>query len=210
MAEATNSNIVKIHSSSASNSQIEKTMQKIISVAEKAEEKFKEDRTRTIIFVDEVDKIISKGSPIIDEFSSFIETCSEKYHCSVFAATNNPLNLGVNYENPDIFPVKMSIDFPDEKSTKALLEFYLKDRAAQDVNIEKIMALMKERENETNAKYTNGQIRNLAFGIVAIEEGKMITQADIEERIKMISPEMSAASVAKFDNDYKQMIEREW
>lgn len=115
----------------------QKAMDKIMKLAKGSEERFKTDRTRTVIFIDEVDKLIGKNSTVSEEFEEFIKDCSKKYHCSVFAATNNPLNLSVNFSDPDVFPIKMSIDPPNEENMEEVFKYYLQDKAVEDIDYKK-------------------------------------------------------------------------
>ena len=210
VADATNSDIVKIRIPNVKEEQIKKGMQKIYAAAENSAQKFEEDRTRTIIFIDEVDKMLTSSSPILDEFSEFIKTCSDKYHCSVFAATNNPLDLAVDFDDPDIFPIKMSIDTPDDKNVKAMFDFYLQDRTSGDVDIEKLLLLMREKEQETQGKYNNGQIKKMTCDALTGCYTGEITQDSMEEQIKGTTPDLTSDLLAKFQNDYDELIGKEW
>lgn len=93
-------------------------MAQIKEIAQQSEENFKKDRTRTIIFIDEIDRLINNSSAIKDEFSDFIKNCSEKYHCSVFCATNDPLKLGIDTNDDRMFEIIMSIDPANDENKK--------------------------------------------------------------------------------------------
>lgn len=210
VAEATNSDIVKIRIPNVKDEQIKKSMQKIYKAAENSAEKFKQDRTRTIIFIDEVDKMLTSSSPILEEFSDFIKTCSDKYHCSVFAATNNPLSLALNFNDPDIFPIKMSIDTPDDKNAKAMLDFYLKDKTSGTIDTDRLLLLMREREEETQGKYNNGQIKQMTCDALTNGYTGEITQVNMEKQIKNTEPNITSDLLTKFQKDYDELIRKEW
>ena len=210
VAEATNSDIVKIRIPNKKEEQIKKGMQKIYAAAENSAQKFEKDRTRTIIFIDEIDKMLTSSSPVLDEFSEFIKTCSDKYHCSVFAATNNPLDLAVDFDDPDIFPIKMSIDTPDDKNAKAMFDFYLQDKPSGEIDTEKLLLLMREKEQAAQGKYNNGQIRQMTRDAIISSHTGEITQDSMEEQIKGTTPGLTSDLLAKFQNDYDELIGKEW
>lgn len=210
IAEATNSKIVKIVTPNDSDESKRKTMDKIYSVAKKSEARFNEDRTRTIIFLDEAEKIIGKGSPVADEFSEFIKDCSKKHHCTVFAATNFPLDLDVDMEDADIFPIKMSIDPPNEENATAMFQMYLKDDVDGSVDYQEVVKAMTTKADEVGGKFSNAQIRNICISSISHADEFDSIQDGIIAQINSREPEITPTLCEKFDNDYKQLIEKRW
>ena len=210
LAEATESNIAKVVIPNSSENQAIKSMKKIVSIAEKSAENFKKDRTRTIIFIDEIDKMLTPNSPVLDEFADFVKTCSEKYHCSIFGATNSPLDIALNYDDPDIFPVKMSIDIPNEKNAKEMFNYYLKDRTEGDIDIDKILTVMHQQEAEKGGRYSNGQIRQMLIDANISLQKEKISQQDIEDTILSTYPDISQERADKFQRDYDKLIGKKW
>lgn len=206
VAEATGCNVVKIRHTAKSSD--EKTMKKIIDIAEIGEERFKVDRTRTIIFIDEVDKIIGKNSTVSKEFEEFIKDCSKKYHCSVFATTNNPLDLSVDMSDPDVFPIKMSIDPPNGENMEEVFKYYLRDTHIEGVDYQKIVEAAKKRESETGSKYSVGQIKEICKGVYNNNEGEKLTQDDVIGSVLSSIPDLTSDMNSKFENDYKELIEK--
>ncbi len=161
IAEETGSNIKTIKTTNCINPENKiKKMKEIKKIAQASEEQFKTDRTRTIIFIDELNKLVNNNSPIKDEFVDFIKDCSKNYHCTVFAATNDPLKLGLDFNNPDIFPIRMSIDPADDEDKLKIIDFCLKD---YNINLDskKVLSRVLEKEEEENAIFSNGQIESL-------------------------------------------------
>lgn len=185
----------------------QKAMDKIMKLAKGSEERFKKDRTRTVIFIDEADNLIGKNSTVSEEFEEFIKDCSKKYHCSVFAATNNPLNLSVNLSDPDVFPIKMSIDPPNEDNMEEVFKYYLQDKAVEDIDYKKIVKVAKEREKETDSKYNTSQIVEICKNLHYKKKCEKITEDDITAEISSIEPFITPGLNSKFENDYKELIE---
>ena len=208
VAEATDSNIVKVRVPSKRDAFVIKGMEKVQSIAEESEKRFNEDRTRTIIFIDEIDKMIFEGSPVLDEFSEFIKTCSEKYHCSVFAATNNPLSLGLNYDDPDIFPIKMSIDIPNEENAKEVLNYYVDDSADSEIDTGKLVSVMAQNEEEKGGKYSIAKIKQVVIDTTMQPDG--VNQQSLEENFVGSIPDLTPEMVEQFERDYNELIGKVW
>jgi SpoVK/Ycf46/Vps4 family AAA+-type ATPase len=154
--------------------------------------------------------MLSEGSPIVDEFSEFIKTCSKKYHCSVFGATNHPLSMIVDYNDPNIFPVKMSIDIPNDKNAKAMFEYYLEDKTSGDIDLDNVLSIMHQQEEEKGGRYSNGQIRKMVFDVFNRDQKNKVMQQDLERQVLLNEPEISPETISKFQRDYDELIGKEW
>ena len=209
VAKETDCNIIKINLQGFTNDNNRlKAMQKINEEAIKSERRFNNDRTRTIIFIDEVDKFIGDNSPVAKEFEDFIKTCSKKYHCSVFAATNYPEKLGIDLRNPDVFPVKMSIEPPEDDNASDMFRFYLEDYRDESIDYEELAKAIKAREDETSRKFNNGQIRRICEQVISNnEQNEEISQNELLAYIKAANPDLQAEYVNKFEEAKKKLIE---
>ncbi len=187
--------------------QNKKAMQEIYKEAEKSEERFIKTGTRTIIFIDEADKLLGENSPVTKEFEEFIKSCSEEYHCSVFAATNEPLSLGVNFNDPDIFPVKMSIDPPEGENIEEMFKFGLKQyKTADDFDYKALAQIAAQREEETGGKFSSGQIIAMCDEMAVNSGSASVEMQTAAEYIQSAEPEITAKLGEKFNNDYKNLI----
>lgn len=99
-----------------------------------AEERFKQDRTRTIVFIDNLTRIVSKESNILKPFEKFIKTCSERYHFMVVGTTCHPSELGVNLEDAKVFPFRIALNPPTSNDTAEIFKHYLDGRTSGVVN----------------------------------------------------------------------------
>ncbi len=200
IAEVTGCKIEKIPHIIPSNPKSqEKAMQKIYDIAQNSEEQFSKNRTRTIIFIDEADRLINNNSPVTKDFEDFIKTCSEKYHCSVFAATNEPLKLGVNYKDSDVFPVKMSIEPPEGENAKSVLKHYIQPYTTENINYEALTSALEQREKDTDAKFSNGQLHKMSKEIKFANSKDIISQNDFLNCIQNTEPELSSDIIKKFE-----------
>lgn len=195
----------------------ENFMQILLEKAEEAEKLFEKDRTRTIIFIDEIDKVINPESKHKEEFVDFIKSCSEKYHCSVFCATNHPLNLGIDYSDKEVFPIKLSFDPPNFENKVEILKHYIKERDFHNENIdyEELAKTLTKIENSTNLKYANGDIKNICSRLKA-GENEQTTQGIIDHIYKCLEdknngcyfpPTITPEELGKFNKEYELLIE---
>lgn len=81
------------------------------------------DNQRTIILVNEAEYIAKPSSPVYEEFSEFIKTCSDKYKCTLFLTTNHPIDFAKNVLSQA--PYKIGIAPADRKTCKEIIHSVL-------------------------------------------------------------------------------------
>lgn len=188
-------------------------MQMIRENAAKAEELFRKKATRTILFVDELTRVVSKDSNILDEFNQFAAECSAKYHCTIFGATNHMSELGLDLKRID--PVIMSIDPPTRENTRALFKHYMQGitpvgKIDFDVLTDSLIATGQQR----GGIYSNSQIKEIVRNTADASKSG-ISQADLlacieygnpARRYEKPIPTIDREKKAIFDKDYKTYI----
>ena len=188
----------------------EKTFEEIKQKAIDSEKNFQNTGIRTIIFVDEIDSIIHKESPILHEFNEFLKTCSKDYHCTIFGATNDPLELGVDMGDKDIFPIKMSIDPADDKTKNELFKYYLNGYPKEKLDYEKFTEALKKQEELQQGKFTNGQIKEICRNVGESSDYTNLTTDYVLNYINSQGrqrPDITPDLQAKFQKDYDKLIE---
>ena len=207
VAQASDCNIVKIRTAAISNSARQSALEEIKNIALESQERFNKDRIRTIIFIDEIDKLIGEDSTIAKDFEDFIKNCSKNYHCTVFAATNEPMALGLDIDDPDVFPIKMSIEPPESPNTEEIFKYYLSTYQTGKIDYNELARAVKMRENETMREFSNGQIKNICKELLFTNNGETIEQNDLLNAIKNSKPELDKEMLDQFDEDKKRLIE---
>lgn len=81
------------------------------------------DNQRTIILVNEAEYITKPSSPVYEEFSEFIKTCSDKYKCTLFLTTNHPTDFAKNVLSQATY--KIGIAPADRKTCKEIIHSVL-------------------------------------------------------------------------------------
>ena len=110
-------------------------------------------------------------------------------------------------QNPDVFPIRMSIDIPDEKNLKSVVEYYLKDFTNEPLNFEEITQELLKIEKETGKKYNNSQIFGLPYLLADKIDKANPTQEEIIEYIKKdFAPLLDESDISKFNKEYEKFI----
>lgn len=169
-------------------------MDTIIKKAELAEENFKLTKTRTIIYIDELEKLIDKSSSVQEEFTNFVKTCSEKYHCTLFGASNHPSGLGIDLKTTDIFPIRISIDPPDKFDSIEVFKHHLKDKTTGEIDYDFLADKLIEIGKERGGIYSNSQIRDIAKESYKSKNEK-VTQDEIIKYIEKCMKEKKGPSI---------------
>ncbi len=182
-------------------------MERIEEEALQAEKRFKSEGRRTILFIDELTKVVSKDSNILEEFNEFASICSEKYHCTIFGATNHMKQLGLDLDI--IKPVIMAIEPPNKENVMAMFQHYLKDikeiNGKIDYNVlaDKLITVGQKR----GGKYSNAQIKKIVD--FSAKQGKNeLSQQDILDCIIEGNPERGfAPPIPAIDKDKQEIFE---
>jgi len=99
-------------------------MDRIVEYAKKSFKNYQDnDNQRTIILVNEAEYIAKPSSPVYEEFSEFIKTCSDKYKCTLFLTTNYPTTFDKSILSQA--PYKIGISPADRKTCKEIIHSVL-------------------------------------------------------------------------------------
>ena len=175
--------------------------------AKEAETRFRQNNTRTILYVDEIGKMTDKTSTVTKEMGEFLNTCSEKYHCTVFGATNYPLDIQLPLTGKNsVFPYKISLDPPDKDNKTKILRHYLRDRLPQDTDYGKMAEHMDEIENKTGRKFNIAQISE-TVGVNGYT--KELKPEEVYEAIDKSKPAIDEQSLKKYEQEVSTLIDHE-
>lgn len=207
-ANSANCNFVEAKSSRTARSKGDREKSfydNLLSNANIAQQNFLDTGKRTIILVDEIDRFAYEGSSINAKLKKFLEVCSKDYHCTVFATTNNPLEIPSAIRGPKRMPIKVCIDPPDETNTALVFEHYLKDCENIDTSkidfyelAEVLCSVQPERA------YNNSQIESICNE--CIESSDVITQEDLIYHIKRETPGIDRESMAKYKEEKELLV----
>ncbi len=179
----------------------------LIEKAQKAEEHFQKTGVRSIIFIDEITKVADKQSSILPELADFFANCSKKYHCTMFCASNHPLNIGLPMEGRNsVFPYIVSIDPPNLDNKAKIMQYYLNGRVNSDIDYDKLAEYMDSAEQDAHGIYNISQIKD---EICLEGSEKMMTEGDIKQNIDKTSPNINQADLDKYSEEMDKLIRNE-
>lgn len=152
-----------------------------------AQQRFEKDKTRTIIKIDSFEAFGAKASKLIGALKGFMDDVSEKYHCTVFATTNNP-------EDTDRILLKrfQGIGLPpaNKEDTTAILKHYAHPFVNPEVNYDTLAEEIVKVQ--PNMAFSNFRIKNIVQTIV-VDNGldRKISQIDLLKSIKEKGPDIT-------------------
>lgn len=164
----------------------ERFMVDLKNAAIEAGERFKTEGKRTILFIDELTKVVSKDSNILDEFNKFASTCSSKYHCTIFGGTNHMEQLGLSIDV--VKPIIMAIEPPNKENVKSIFQHYLKrTKVLGKIDLDLLTNKLISTGQQRGGKYSNSQIEHIVhYSAHLKKEG--VSQQDILDCIERGNP----------------------
>lgn len=183
-------------------------LNQIYKIADKAKSHFEETNIRTILFIDELTKLASKNSPILKELNEFLATCSEKYHCTVFGATNYPEQLGLNFEDNNIFPYRVALEPPTLEDKAKILEFYLRDRYGSNIDYSQLAKILEKIEEAQEKLFSINRIKFICQDFKATENIEQEFCSVIEEDNQKL-PNISKEQLDLYSQNFTRLMNNE-
>lgn len=177
----------------------------LLEKAEVAQKHFLTTGKRTIILADEFDRYANNNSSITGKLKKFLSDCSEQYHCTVFATTNNPLNIALEVRAEERMPVKVCIDPPDNINAALVFKHYLSGLPNINMNEINLEELAKELCSVLpDAAFNNSQIEDICK--TCAKNHDKITQNDLLYNIRIAQPSIDKKDLEKYKNEKEELI----
>lgn len=168
-------------------------------IANEAQKRFKNEGKRTIIMINELDVFAPKESKVFDWFlKKFIDNCSKKYHCTVFATTNHPEKVDIKLLSDKRF-YKAGLPPANRENAAEILKHYADGFVDNSVNYDELAQhIVKGQPNEA---FSNDRIRSIITTLTekAENRGKKLTQNDLYQAILQKGPDIKKADLETFD-----------
>ncbi len=177
-------------------------LDELLNEAKLAEEHYQKggNNQRTILILDEFDNVAGKNSPITKELEKFLQKCSDKYHCTVFATTNYPERIAMNLKKENsAFPYRVALDPPSAADKAGVLEFYTRGREVKALDIPAAVRKLEEKETETNALFNNSYIKKMAL--------KSGSQEELIRLIEKLKPSITKDKLDVYHETVKLLTE---
>lgn len=170
----------------------------ITNAAKEAEEKFKNDRIRTILNIDEFDVFVqdARNNGIL---KAFMDKVSKKYHCTIFATTNYFERINQILMRDGRFDVKMPLAPANKQNVIEILKHYASEFIAPDVDfVECADRIVDVQANEE--AYSNARIAKFIKGVVTEVEkaGRKITNMDLMKKLADLKPDIDKKALELF------------
>lgn len=175
--------------------------------AEKSEENYQKTGVRSILFMDEFTKVADKDSTILPELTDFLSNCSDKYHCTLFAASNHPLNIALPMEGEKaVFPYVVSIDPPNIENKTEVMKFYLKGRMPEGTDYKKLAEYADKKEQEKQSVFNIAQLKE---NICLEGIDKKISTDEVKKNIDNTEPNIDKQALNKFSDEMDKLLKHE-
>lgn len=177
-------------------------LDELLNEAKLAEEHYQKggNNQRTILILDEFDNVAGKNSPITKELEKFLQKCSDKYHCTVFATTNYPERIAMNLKKENsAFPYRVALDPPSAADKAGVLEFYTRGREVEALDIPAAVRKIEEKENIEESLFCNAFIKKIALGAR--------NQEEMYKMIEKIHPNISKEELKTYHETVKLLTE---
>ena len=167
---------------------------------------FQKKGVRTILFIDEFDREAKNNPEVISKLKEILPICSKKYHCTVFATTNDPLDieLPLTGEN-NLFAYIVSMDPPNLQNKIDILKYYLKERESDSLDYNKLANLLEEKEKTTGQRYNISQIKEICLSIPDNE----FSEQSIIDSINSTKPTIDKKAMDKYLNEMNTLMTNE-
>ncbi len=184
-------------------------------IAKGAQARFEKNRTRTVILINEFDNFAFNGPKngfkrVIEAISSlrfvdiniklkkFIDECSKKYHCTIFATTNYPerIDKGLLISSQ---LYKTGLPPASKANAAAVLKHYAEGFAESGINYEELAEQIVK--NQPNEAYSNSKIKSVVMDLVKADGNKTrkITQEDLRKSIENKGTDISKQDLDNFN-----------
>lgn len=167
-----------------------------------AKKRFKQNRTRTIIVINEFEEFAPTNSKIIGSMKDLMDTLSKDYHCTIFATTNYPERIDKILLRDGRF-YKAGLPPANKENATAVLKYYAEEFADKNVKYSELADEIVK--TQPNSAFSNARIRSSVIQIVEKCQniGKKLTQADLLESIKKLGHDIDIAALKTFENQLK-------
>ena len=176
----------------------EEDLNNLKAAAEKAKAKFLRDGTRTIISIDEFDYFADKSNPLNSELETFVSNLSKDYHCTIFATTNNPQDIGQQLLKGNLFD-KIPLGPANKENTAEILKYYADDFTNPSVNYNELAEQIITRSQ--SEAYSNSRLAGIVTDLVTNEKnlGKKLSQKDLQDAIVNSVPDIGTENLKLFN-----------
>lgn len=184
-----------------------KDMKRLREEAQKAQELFEKEKTRTIILINEFDLFAPIGSRITGPMKQFMDSASKDSHCTLFATTNYPEKIDDILLREKRFDVRVGLAPAGKEDVIEILKHYANKYVDKTVNYEKLAAQIVKVN--PNAAFSNAQIESIVNAIIPTKMnlGKKISHDDLLKSIEKHGPNIKKDALKLFETQLEYVAQ---
>ena len=138
------------------------------------------------------------------KIAKLIEESASKYHTMLFMTTNYPMKLDKIFTDAEKMPLLMSLDPPDKENALEVFKYYA---ASKEVDFNKVIDAFEKQCQVQQARYSNGQIKNIVELTKMQNNGRINTQS-LLDAIQQTKPEILQEDLKRFKLDKETFYRR--
>ena len=138
------------------------------------------------------------------KIAKLIEESASKYHTMLFMTTNYPMKLDKIFTDAEKMPLLMSLDPPDKENALEVFKYYA---ASKEVDFNKVIDAFEKQCQVQQARYSNGQIKNIVELTKIQNNGRINTQS-LLDAIQQTKPEILQEDLKRFKLDKETFYRR--
>lgn len=187
----------------------EKALKRLEKELNKAKEHWETNKRNSIILIDECTAFMNEPKNATEQetnakIAKLIEESASKYHTMLFMTTNYPMKLDKIFTDAEKMPLLMSLDPPDKENALEVFKYYA---ASKEVDFNKVIDAFEKQCQVQQARYSNGQIKNIVELTKMQNNGRINTQS-LLDAIQQTKPEILQEDLKRFKLDKETFYRR--
>lgn len=178
----------------------------LMKAAEESLKTYEKENKRTIILLDEFESVGLKkefgGDPVtIPALKSFMTNCAEKYKCTLFLTTNNPLDIEPILLVDERTPIKVFLDPPNKENASKVFKHYTGTKTSQSIDHDRLAD--EAVKVQPQKAYSCSRIKTSMEKTYKDCElaGKEMTEDDVIQQLVALPPDILEEHMKKYEEE---------
>lgn len=187
----------------------EKALKRLEKELNKAKESWETNKRNSIVLIDECTAFMNEPKNQTEEeinarIGQLIQESASKYHTMLFLTTNYPMRLDKIFTDEEKMPLFMPLNPPGKENALEVFKYYA---AGSDIDFNKVIDTFERQCQAQQARYSNGQIKNIVELTKMKNDGKINTEGLLDS-IRQTRPEISQEDLKRFKSDKEAFFRR--
>ena len=156
-----------------------------------------DEKTRTIVVLNEAETVLNEKSPVYNEIAKKIPTISKDYATTLFLTSNFPRFINKELFKQDLTPIKIGIKPADFSTAKDLIKQTIENLNKKFKDFDELTKLFFKEDN----LYSNGKIKNIV--LMPFKFTNEPNLDDFSKTIQSSRPSITQTDIKQFEEDIK-------